>query len=202
MERFLSEEEIARLAVALTTESSRTENPYPAAAIRLLLLTGGRRGEILGLQWQHVDIEQRCLRLPDSKTGAKVVYLNPPALEALVRLPRVEGNPYVQASQFLPIGTGLALDSVQQIYRPLSVERSAVQELWRLPNASSRLPRVPLLHAPGQSGQSPRKVFSLASWACAKSRIRSARASSRFRSSLPVMIPMSWWDAARFGVGR
>jgi integrase len=95
MERFLSEEEIARLAVALTTEASRTQNPYPAAAIRLLLLTGGRRGEILGLQWQHVDFEQRCLRLPDSKTGAKVVYLNPPALEVLVSLPRMQGNPYV-----------------------------------------------------------------------------------------------------------
>jgi integrase len=95
MERFLSEEEIARLAVALTVESSRTENPYPAAAIRLLLLTGARRGEILGLQWQHVDFEQQCLRLPDSKTGAKVVYLNPLALEALVRLPRLQGNSYV-----------------------------------------------------------------------------------------------------------
>jgi integrase len=106
MERFLSEEEIARLAVALTTESSRTGNPYPAAAIRLLLLTGGRRGEILGLQWQHVDFEQRCLRLPDSKTGAKVVYLNPPALEALVRLPRTEGNPYVfpAKSERAPLG--------------------------------------------------------------------------------------------------
>jgi integrase len=95
MERFLSEEEIARLAAALSTEASRTENPYPAAAIRLLLLTGGRRGEILGLQWQHVDFDQRYLRLPDSKTGAKVVYLNPPALEVLARLPRLEGNSYV-----------------------------------------------------------------------------------------------------------
>jgi integrase len=95
MDRFLSEEEIARLAAALATESSRTGDPYPAAAIRLLLLTGGRRGEILGLRWPHVDFEQRCLRLPDSKTGAKVVYLNPPALEALARLSRVEGNPYV-----------------------------------------------------------------------------------------------------------
>jgi integrase len=95
MERFLSEEEIAQLAAALGTEARRTENPYPAAAIRLLLLTGGRRGEILGLQWEHVDFDQRCLRLPDSKTGAKVVYLNPPALEALAKLPRVEGNPYV-----------------------------------------------------------------------------------------------------------
>ena len=95
MERFLSEDEIARLAAALDAESNRTGNPYPAAAIKLLLLTGGRRGEILGLQWQHVDFEHQCLRLPDSKTGAKVVYLNAPALEVLAGLPRMSTNPYV-----------------------------------------------------------------------------------------------------------
>jgi integrase len=50
MERFLSKDEIARLAAALDAESTRTGNPYPAAAIKLLLLTGGRRSEILGLQ--------------------------------------------------------------------------------------------------------------------------------------------------------
>ena len=95
MERFLSEDEIARLAAALDAESNRTGNPYPAAAIKLLLLTGGRRGEILGLQWQHVDFEHQCLRLPDSKTGAKVVYLNAPALEVLAGLPRMSTNPCV-----------------------------------------------------------------------------------------------------------
>ena len=95
MERFLSEDEIARLAVALDAESNRTGNPYPAAAIKLLLLTGGRRGEILGLQWQHVDFERQCLRLPDSKTGAKIMYLNAPALEVLAGLPRMESNPHV-----------------------------------------------------------------------------------------------------------
>jgi integrase len=79
MERFLSEDEIARLAVALDAESNRTGNPYPAAAIKLLLLTGGRRGEILELKWQHVDFERQCLRLPESKTGPKVMYLNAPA---------------------------------------------------------------------------------------------------------------------------
>ena len=95
MERFLSEDEIARLAAALDAEFNRAGNPYPAAAIKLLLLTGGRRGEILGLQWQHVDFERQCLRLPDSKTGAKVVYLNAPALEILAGLPRTETNPHV-----------------------------------------------------------------------------------------------------------
>ena len=95
MERFLSEEEIAWLAVALDAESRRTGNPYPAAAIKLLLLTGGRRGEIVGLRWEHVDFERQCLRLPDSKTGAKIIYLNAPALEILAELPRISTNPYV-----------------------------------------------------------------------------------------------------------
>ncbi|MGP0093720.1 MAG: tyrosine-type recombinase/integrase [Xanthobacteraceae bacterium] len=95
MERFLSEKEIAGLASALHQEAQASGNVYPAAAIKLLLLTGCRRGEILNLQWSHVDFERQCLRLPDSKTGAKVVYLNAPALLLLKALPRIEGNPYV-----------------------------------------------------------------------------------------------------------
>jgi integrase len=95
MERFLSEQEIAQLATALSEEVTRTGNPYPAASIKLLLLTGARRGEILGLQWQHVDFDRTCLRLPDSKTGAKVIYLNAPALEILVNLPRLSNNTHV-----------------------------------------------------------------------------------------------------------
>jgi integrase len=95
MERFLSEDEIARLAAALDDEATASKNPYPAAAVKLLLLTGCRRGEILNLQWQHVDFERQCLRLPDSKTGAKVVYLNAPAATLLLELQRLPENPYV-----------------------------------------------------------------------------------------------------------
>lgn len=92
VERFLSEAEIARLAAALDAETERTGNPYPSAAIKLLLLTGCRRGEIVNLRWEHVDFERECLRLPDSKTGAKVVYLNAPARALLQELPRTSGN--------------------------------------------------------------------------------------------------------------
>ena len=95
MERFLSEDEIARLAAALDAESNRTGNPYPAAAIKLLLLTGGRRGEILGLQWQHVDFERQCLRLPDSKTGAKVSVSQCASVRSVGGLPRMSSNPCV-----------------------------------------------------------------------------------------------------------
>lgn len=95
LERFLLAQEISRLATALEAEAETTGNPYPSAAIKLLLLTGARRGEIIGLQWQNVDFNRRCLRLPDSKTGAKVVFLNEPALEILRSLPRVSNNLHV-----------------------------------------------------------------------------------------------------------
>ena len=65
------------------------------AAIRFLLLTGARKSEALDLRWSWVDAERACLRLPDSKTGAKVVPLGEPALELLASLPRLEGNPHV-----------------------------------------------------------------------------------------------------------
>ncbi|KRE20860.1 hypothetical protein ASE66_08520 [Bosea sp. Root483D1] len=71
--------------------------PYPAAAIRLLVLTGCRLREILDLKWQHVDIERGLLRLADSKTGAKTVVLAAPALEVLTTVPRISGCDYVIA---------------------------------------------------------------------------------------------------------
>jgi integrase len=95
LERFLSQPEIARLADALDAEEEAFGNPYPTAAIKLLLLTGCRRGEIIDLCWDYVDFERNCLRLPDSKTGAKVVYLNAPARALLQALPRLTNSPRV-----------------------------------------------------------------------------------------------------------
>lgn len=89
VERFLSESEIARLAEALNAEAEVSGNPYPPAAIKLLLLTGCRKSEIVNLRWEQVDFERECLRLPDSKTGAKVVYLNAPARALLRELPHL-----------------------------------------------------------------------------------------------------------------
>ena len=59
-----------------------------SAAIKLLLLTGARRGEILALRWEEVDLDRGCLRLKDSKTGAKVIRLATAALSLLATLPR------------------------------------------------------------------------------------------------------------------
>jgi len=88
--------EVAYLSDALNeVEFENVEAVGVVPALRLLIFTGCRRGEILTLKWDYVDIENRCLNLPDSKTGQKKVYLNAPALEALVNIERVEGNPFV-----------------------------------------------------------------------------------------------------------
>jgi integrase len=102
-ERFLSQQELARLGSALAAAErgelvsprGASVSPHAVAAIRLLIFTGARRGEILGLRWEHVNIEAGRLELPDSKTGAKFVYLPPAALQLMQELPRVDGNPHV-----------------------------------------------------------------------------------------------------------
>ncbi len=94
-ERFLSQEETSRLIEALEMELQRKENIWAIYAIRLLLMTGCRRGEILTLKWEEVDLENQCLRLRDSKTGKKVVYLSTPAINIFSLIPRIKGNPYV-----------------------------------------------------------------------------------------------------------
>jgi integrase len=95
-DRFLSIAELVQLGKTLeTAEQNGSETPYSIAAIRLLLFTGARLNEILSLQWNNVDFERCVLALPDSKTGAKVIYLSAPALEVLSNLPKQEGNPHV-----------------------------------------------------------------------------------------------------------
>jgi integrase len=88
-ERFLSDAEVARLGDTLVVMGHESSvNPLMAAAIKLLLVTGCRKSEILGLRWEWVNFERRCLDLPDSKTGAKTVPLASIALEILAALPR------------------------------------------------------------------------------------------------------------------
>jgi integrase len=72
------------------SENRRTViDPYAAAALRLLIFTGARLREILGLRWEWVDLERGLLLLPDSKTGKKAIVLNAPAMKLLIDLPRL-----------------------------------------------------------------------------------------------------------------
>jgi integrase len=95
-ERFLSEAELQRIGEVLAEmEAERVEMPSAIAATRLLMFTGCRLGEIITLQWRYVDLKAGVLRLPDSKTGKKLVQLGEPAIEVLRSISPVERNPWV-----------------------------------------------------------------------------------------------------------
>ena len=100
MTRFLSREEVRRLHEALDAASLRGHSQHQQAdIIRLLVLTGCRKGEVTKLRWSEVDGD--TLALADSKTGPRKVCLNPQARAVLDRQPRGPG-PYVFPSPDSP----------------------------------------------------------------------------------------------------
>ena len=111
-ERMLSPNELARLGDVLADAPASS---YAVAAVKLLVFTGARLGEVLGLRWEWIDFERGAARLPDSKTGAKTLHLPPPALAVLADLPRLEGNPHVIAGQ----KEGAALVNLEKPWRAI-----------------------------------------------------------------------------------
>ena len=95
-ERFLTAEEYRRLGAVLEeAEADGSVMPSAVAAIRLLVLTGCRKNEIVTLRWDDIDRTAGELRLRDSKTGARRVPLTPAVEAVLAGIARIEGNPWV-----------------------------------------------------------------------------------------------------------
>ena len=88
-ERVLSSAEVVRVGQAIReVKAERRHDPAILVALQVLVLTGARRGEIVGLRWNEVDFEGRVLRLGDSKTGPKTITLGPEAAKLLAGLNR------------------------------------------------------------------------------------------------------------------
>lgn len=85
LERALEPAEIPLVWAALDHEKMM---PTARAFFRLLLLTGLRDSEWRLALWSWIDWHNEALRLPDSKTGARIVPLSPDALAILRELPR------------------------------------------------------------------------------------------------------------------
>jgi len=99
-ERFLTPEEYRSVGAALReVEADGSMWPPAIAAIRLLMLTGCRKSEILTLRWDDVDRTAGEFRLRDGKRGPRMVPLTTPVLKVLGGIERVEGNPWVIRSQ-------------------------------------------------------------------------------------------------------
>ena len=99
-ERFLTPEEYRSARTALReAEADGSMWPPAIAAIRLLMLTGCRKSEILTLKWDDVDRTAGELRLRDGKRGPRMVPLTPPVQKVLDGIERIEGNPWVIRSK-------------------------------------------------------------------------------------------------------
>lgn len=91
VERFLDDAELGRLGAAL--ELRREGSPFLVAALTLIMLTGCRYSEIVSLTWGEVNGLR--LKLRDSKTGPRTVWLGSEARAVLDRLKRRSGDELV-----------------------------------------------------------------------------------------------------------
>lgn len=97
--RVLTDEEISRLLQGLEPSGRRSHWTKPA--VQLALATAMRRGELLSLRWEHVDLEGRTAFLPDTKNGdSRTVPLSSVAVQILTGLPRHIGGMVIPVKAF------------------------------------------------------------------------------------------------------
>jgi integrase len=110
--RYLSGDELARLITALDAHADR----QTADIIRLLLLTGARRGEALGARWADIDLKVGVWTKPGSTTKQRtdhVAPLSPQAVELLARIRAMQAGPHRPLGEHVfpgPGGTGHQAD--------------------------------------------------------------------------------------------
>lgn len=132
-EAVLEPDDYQRLFETLTAmEAEHRLRPAAADAIRLIAMTGARRGEIAGLLWSHVDLKGGRIVIPAAahKTGrstgkARVIHLPAAAREIIARQPEGEGFVFAPAK-----GEGAL----------------ALSKPWRAVRAEAKLPEGIGLH--------------------------------------------------------
>ena len=118
--RFLSREEIGRLHEVLDHYEARwPSSKVQADIIRLLLMTGCRKSEVLNLRWREVDGD--TLDLEDSKTGPRQVLLSPEACAIIERQPR-SGSPWVFPSPMNPARPRVDLQLWKKVRKLAGIE--------------------------------------------------------------------------------
>jgi len=93
--RRLSEDEIRRLGRVMREAAADGEHPTGLSAIRLTLLTGFRRMEVLGLRRPWFSRSEHCIRFPDTKSGEQVRALGEAAMDCIEAQPTRAGSVFV-----------------------------------------------------------------------------------------------------------
>lgn len=94
--RLITDAELKRLYAYLNkAEAEGLEHPFILLAIRLQFEFAARMSEILKLEWAWVDLGNRRVEWPDSKTGGMSKPMGAEAVRLLEAAARFEGSPYV-----------------------------------------------------------------------------------------------------------
>lgn len=101
--RFITDEEMRKLYAYLDrADREGLEHPFILLAIRLQFEFAARKSEVLSLEWAWIDLEQRKVTWPDSKTGGMTKPLGAEAHRLLSEAPRFDESPFVCPSIFDP----------------------------------------------------------------------------------------------------
>ena len=141
--RFLSREEVLRIHRVLDRNSAaKASRARQADIIRLLLLTGCRKSEVVTMRWR--DLDGNTFNLGDAKTGPRKVFLNAPARAVLARQPRT-GSAWVFPS---PLDPGRPLSSHLPLWylvrRQAGIEDVRIHDLRHTFASHAVLQGVPL----------------------------------------------------------
>ena len=92
-ERYLNFSELKSIGDAIDALVAEKSISVTAGhAIELLALSGARLSEVLNAEWEWIDFDRGVMLLPDSKTGAKPVYLSDAAVGVLKRQKPITGD--------------------------------------------------------------------------------------------------------------
>ena len=100
--RYLSAEELGRLTIAL----KNCKDQQSADIVRMLLLTGARRGEVLAAKWDDIDLDAGTWRKPGSATKQKTEHEVPLSAAARTLLKDLQARSAPKAVWLFPARDG------------------------------------------------------------------------------------------------
>lgn len=136
--RILKPVELERLLHELNAERHELRSKWLVPLVRLALETAMRQGELLSLQWKHVDFEERTAYLPMTKNGKdRYVPLSSAALTILESLDRVD-------ERVIPISQNVVLCAWPRACKRAGIEDFHFHDLRHMAttNLAKKLPNV------------------------------------------------------------
>lgn len=131
-ERYFSAEELQKIGAALQALADSGDiPPVAAAAIRLIALTGLRRGEVLAARWSDFDAERGTLLLRQSKTGERAVPLGETAAKVILSLPHFGDCIFPGRDPDRPITASAVSRACQKVMRHAGLEGEATLHAFR-----------------------------------------------------------------------